>query len=80
MAFLTKVALGVAIMVGTASAVPAASPYGGADLADCVANSPPPSQSRDQLDAMATTEYDIKVGRCMQHLFRRYERQPRPAR
>jgi hypothetical protein len=29
---------------------------------------------------MATTEYDIKVGRCMQHLFRRYERQPRPAR
>jgi hypothetical protein len=82
MAFRTTVALGAALLCGTASAALAASAYGPAEIADCVANSEAPGRSvgaRD-LDAMGMTEYDVKVGRCMQHLDRLYGRQPRPAR
>ena len=79
MAVQTKVALGAAIMLAAASAVQAADPYSPAELHQCVANmdvSELGIVSRD-LDAMAPTEYEARLGRCMNHLERLYRRHPR---
>jgi hypothetical protein len=83
MAIKMRRAIGVAIILAAASAgasaAVAATPYDPAELRQCVANmdvSAGGIGSRD-LDAMAPTEYEVRLGRCMNHLERLYRRQPR---
>ena len=72
MAVKTKLALGVAIILGTASAAPAASPYGGPDeVQQCLARMA--ASGPGDLEEMAMTEFDVMVGRCMSLINR-----PRP--
>lgn len=68
MAVKTKVALGVAIILGTASVAGAVSPYGSpGELQECLANMGTPGRSAGpgNLDEMGITEFDVMVGRCM---------------
>ena len=83
MAVKTKGWLGIAIILAAAwagaGAAAAATPYDPAELRQCVANmdvSAGGIGSRD-LDAMAPTEYEVRLGRCMNQLERLYRRQPR---
>jgi hypothetical protein len=66
-------ALTVALATATSVAA-AASPYGPAEIADCVARMGPHSSSGGDLDSMGLTEYDVKVGRCLRQLDRLHRR------
>jgi hypothetical protein len=68
-------ALALAV-VAAASAASAATPYGPAEIADCVARSGSYGGSGGDLDSMGLTEYDLKVGRCIRRLDRFHRRGP----
>jgi hypothetical protein len=76
MAVKTTLALGVAIILGTAAAALAASPYGSpGELQQCVAKMAPSGRSAGpgDLDDLGVTEFDVMVGRCLSLINR-----PRP--
>ena len=62
----TRLLCCAAIILGSASAVPAASPNANADLQQCVANLQASGRGfvTGDLDSLGVTEYDVMVGRC----------------
>ena len=82
---IAKVGFGLAIMLGVillgaASPALAQGPYENpAELRECVVSSGAQLgvvTTRD-LDAMAVTDYEARVPRCLRHLYRMHGRQPR---